>query len=243
MILTEKPLREIAAEMPAAVPIFARFDIDLCRMGEQSLTEACANLNLSIEQLQEKLAALNGFAGAEADPQAMTMAQLVQRIVRVHHRRIRQDLPALAQMAAQVEQKHSGHSPDLAPLARLISELHRDMFEHIGREEQVLFPFIVRMEEEAVLRYPNDHACFRSLSTPIARMTQDHGGAEEVLEELRQRTNDFAAPQGSCATKFAVFAGLRAFHADLREHLRLEDSILFPRALKLEAELQAGRPS
>lgn len=241
MILTEKPLREIAAELPAAVSLFARFDIDLCQMGEQSLAEACAHLNLCVEQLQEKLAALNGFDGAEADPQSMTMAQLIQRIVRVHHRRVRQDLPALAEMAVRLESKHSAAAPELAPLARLIAELHRDMFDHIGREEQVLFPFIVCMENEAALRYPAEHACFRSLCTPIARMTQDHGSAQEVLEELRQRTNDFAPPQGSCATKRAVFAGLRTFHADLREHLRLEDKILFPRAIKLETQLQAGR--
>jgi regulator of cell morphogenesis and NO signaling len=243
MILSQKPLREIAAEVPAAVPLFARFDIDLCRFGERSLAEACAHLNLSLDQLQEKLVALHGFSSAEADAHAIPLAQLIQRIVRVHHRRVRQDLAALAEMAARLEQEHSGRSPELAPLARLIGELHREMFDHIGREEQVLFPFIVRMEEEAALRYPSDHSCLRSLRTPIARMMQDHCSAEEVLEELRQRTNDFTPPQESCATKRAVFAGLRTFGSDLREHLRLEDEVLFPRALKLEAELSAGRPS
>ena len=241
MIFTQKPLREIAAELPAAVPLFARFDIDLCLAGDQSLAEVCARLNLSVEQLQEKLAALNGFGVEAADPETMSMTQIIQRIVRVHHRRVRQDLPALAEMAALVQQKLSGNHPEAAPLARLVAELHRDMFDHIGREEQVLFPFIVQMEEDGALRYPAEHACFRSVRTPIARMMQDHGNAQEIFDELRQRTNEFSPPPGACATQSALFAGLRNFHAGLSEHLRLEDNILFPQALTMETELQAGR--
>ncbi len=240
MTLAEMPLRQIAAEIPAAVPVFDRFGIDLCRMGEQSLAAACAGLKLSTEQVQEKIAAL-APSPEFTDPEKFTLTQLIQRIVRVHHRRVRQDLPALALMGARIEERLAAQHPELSPLARLTAQLHREMFAHIGREEQVLFPFIVRMEEERRVSYPAGEGNFRSLRSPMARMQQNHDTAGEILDELEQRTHGFAPPQHACPTRQAFFAGLRDFQRDFREHLHLEDDILFPRALTLEGQLLAGR--
>ena len=129
-------------------------------MGEQSLAEACAHLNLSTEQLEEKLAGLHSDCGGSVDTRGLSVTQLIQRIVRVHHRRVRQDLPGLAVLAAKLEANHSSRNPEVAPLARLTMELHREMLAHIGREEQMLFPFIARMEQEGCLSYSADNDGF-----------------------------------------------------------------------------------
>ena len=247
MTLAQMPLRKIAADHPAAISIFDRFEIDLCHNGDQSLADACAAQHISVQQVEEKIFGLLTFPALNTDPELLTLAQLIQRIVRVHHRRIRQDLPSLAEMAARLEKNHAEQAPEHVPLARLVGQLHRDMFDHIVREEQVLFPFIALMEEDARLSYPADHGCFRAVRTPISRMVADHNNATEILDELGQRTNDFKPTKSACGTKRALFAGLKEFAADAREHLHLENDILFPRAIALEAQLgaklHAGSPS
>jgi regulator of cell morphogenesis and NO signaling len=239
MTLAQTPLRKIAAEHPAAIRIFDQFQIDLCHLGGKTLAEACASLHLSADQVQEKILGLASFSKLAGDPQQLSLGQLIQRIVRVHHRRIRQDLPALSEMGARIETNHAARNPENIPLARLVAQLHREMFDHIGREEQVLFPFIALMEEESRLNYPAEHACFHAVSTPINRMLKDHENASEILEELRQRTNDFTPNRSACGTKRALFAGLKVFDADTREHVHLENNILFPRAIAMEAALGA----
>jgi len=237
MTIAKMPLRKIAAEHPAVLRIFDRFKIDLCHNGEQTLSEACADLHLSTAQVEEKIFGLSSFSKLTSDPTQFTLAQIIQRIVRVHHRRIRQDLPSLAEMGARLEKNHAEQAPEHVALARLVSQLHQEMFDHIGREEQVLFPFIALMEEESSLNYPADHACFRSVRTPIGRMLQDHENTCQILDELRQRTNDFKPTRIACGTKRALFAGLKTFDAENREHIHLENDILFPRAIALEAKL------
>jgi regulator of cell morphogenesis and NO signaling len=247
MTLAQLPLRKIAAEHPAALRIFDQFEIDLCHLGGKTLFEACAALHLSADQVQEKILGLASFSKLIGDPQQLSLNQIIQRIVRVHHRRIRQDLPALAEMGTRIEINHAARNPENIPLASLTNQLHREMFDHIGREEQVLFPFIALMEEESRLSYPAEHACFRAVSTPIGRMVQDHGNISEILEELRQRTNDFSLTRTACGTKRALFAGLKAFDVDTRDHMHLENNILFPRAIALESELaqklECGSPA
>jgi regulator of cell morphogenesis and NO signaling len=112
------------------------------------------------------------------------------------------------------------------------------MLTHIQKEEQVLFPFISQMAEHSVIAYPPAHACFRSVLHPIFVMVQEHESAGHVNAEIRRVCNEFAPPEWACMTQTALFAGLRDFESDLKVHTHLENDILFPGAIQLEAELR-----
>jgi regulator of cell morphogenesis and NO signaling len=108
--------------------------------------------------------------------------------------------------------------------------------DHRG-EENVLFPFIAQMDQESIVAYPRAHACFRSVSHPIFMMEQEHESANRIMAELHSLTAGFVPPEWACATHIAFFAGLSEFEADLKQHVHLENDVLFPHAMKLEAEL------
>ncbi|MEY3015200.1 MAG: hypothetical protein RIT45_3935 [Pseudomonadota bacterium] len=52
-----------------------------------------------------------------------------------------------------------------------------------------------------------------------------------VLVRMQKLTDGFTPPAGTCNTWRALYAGLEALDADLREHIHLENNVLFPRAL------------
>jgi len=68
-------------------------------------------------------------------------------------------------------------------------------------------------------------------------MIVEHGLAEGRVAEIRDLTAGFEPPAWACAGYMALYAGLREFAADLRQHVRLENDVLFPRAIDLEAKL------
>jgi regulator of cell morphogenesis and NO signaling len=70
-------------------------------------------------------------------------------------------------------------------------------------------------------------------------MMQEHISASHVVTELRRLTLEFQPPDWACATHIALFAGLSEFEADLKQHVHLENDVLFPRAIELEAELNS----
>ena len=241
MSVTNMPLRDIATDYPAAISILEQFEIDLCAWGDKPLGEACASLQLSADQIQEKLDALMIAEGGARDSASLSLTQLIQRIVRVHHRRVRQDLPALARMAAKLASRHSRQNTSFASIAHCIQALHTDLLSHIAKEEQVLFPFIAAMEEEGDAPYRAGHTCIPSVRQPIAKMIQEHAAANKALDELRERTCSFSPPAEACATQRALYGGLRNFEEDLREHIHLENDILFPRTIGAELELRNRR--
>ena len=63
---------------------------------------------------------------------------------------------------------------------------------------------------------------------------QDHESAERILADLKRLTNSLHVPSSAVATHDSFCAGLRSFEEDLQLHIRLEDEILFPRAIELE---------
>ena len=58
------------------------------------------------------------------------------------------------------------------------------------------------------------------------------------MAELIHVTNHFEPPAWACATHIALYSGLREYEADFRQHVHLENDVLFPRAIQLEAQLK-----
>jgi regulator of cell morphogenesis and NO signaling len=241
MLTSTQTIREVVATQTSAARVFERFDIDLCVQAENSLDGACAELQLSVDQVLEKLADAEAQeqGGSPIDPATLSIERLIQHIVRVHHQFVRRELPRLAEMAQKLAAKRSERAPKLKQVAELVENLRTDLFAHIEKEEHVLFPFVAQMDQNSIVAYPPAQACFRSISHPIFIMMQEHEAANRIIADLRYITKGFEVPEGACATHAALFAGLRAFEKDLKQHLHLESDVLFPRAIKLEAELNS----
>lgn len=240
MSTSTESIREIILNQPSSAKVFHRFDIDLCLQADLSLEAACQELQLSVDQVLEKLADAEAQekGGVSLDPDSMPLARLIQHIVRVHHHCVRQELPRLAEMASKVAAMRSDRAPELTKVAELMEKLREEMHAHIEKEEQVLFPCIAQMDQEPIIAYPPAHACFR-VAHPIFMMEQEHESADHIVAHLVQMTNHFEPPAWACVTHIALLSGLREFESDLRQHVHLENDVLFPGAIQLEAQLQA----
>jgi regulator of cell morphogenesis and NO signaling len=62
-------------------------------------------------------------------------------------------------------------------------------------------------------------------------MEIEHKDHAENLKTIRTITCGLVAPANACATWRALYLRLRAFEAELMEHIHLENNLLFRRAL------------
>src|SRR5947209_1035966 len=214
-------IRTIVASSPSAAAILEQFDINLCKQGESSLQQACAQLQLSVDQVLEKLEAAERVAtgAVEFEPASMSLTRLIQHIVRTHHVYVRHELPRLEQLAQKIESKHSGSLPAISRIAEILTELRIDMFAHLEKEEGVLFPFIAQMDQEPLIAYAPPQACFHTVAQPIFMMVQEHELAESLTIELQKLTSNYTAPEWACANLIGFFGSLRALQSDLRQHV------------------------
>ena len=235
-ITPDKTVREIATETPSAIRVFETLGIDYCCGGRKSLEQACADLHLPANEVVEKLeeaAAEN--AGAEStDWQAANLAELMQHIVRKHHKYVRQELARLEALCEKVQNKHGHAHPELKRIAALFLTLRDEMSNHMIKEEQILFPHVARLERALELHQPAPQPGFGTIANPVQVMIHEHDDAGSLVSAIRKLSNDYTPPADACGSYQAFYNGLKEFERDLHQHIHLENNILFPRALDLE---------
>lgn len=240
-IAYEKTVREIALESPSSIRVFERFGIDYCCGGNKSLGDACSELQLSLEQVKEKLDEAFQEKSVE-DPdkfQQMTLEKLIQHIVRVHHHFVRTEMPRLGILAEKVAAKHGDTHPELKKIRTIFTQVSAEMTMHMMKEEEILFPYIARLEQAFSSHQDVPASPFGTVSNPIQMMMREHESAGGAMAEISTLSAAYTPPTGACPSYQGLFSGLKDFEQDLHRHVHLENNILFPRAQEMEMQSQA----
>ena len=227
-----KTIGELALEVPYAIAIMERWQIDYCCRGHQSVAEACRNAGVTPIELLTAI----GDPGAKqsSDWQTRSLTELQTYIQSVHHTYTRQAIETISLLSEKVANRHGGNHGEVLAVRRLFAELSDELTPHLMKEEQILFPYVEELESLSASD-PRPHSCFGTIANPIRVMLMEHESAGEKLVQLRGVTNAYALPQDACLSFRALYGQLRALETDLHQHIHLETTVLFPRALRLEA--------
>jgi len=236
-VTTEKTVGELAMENPAATRVFEKLGIDYCCGGSHTLGEACQAAHLSMDKVEAALAAASQQASVAAPGtnwQAEPLAELIAHIERTHHVYTRQEIARLGPLFDKVCSVHGKNHPELGALRVIFNGLAEELTTHLMKEERVLFPYIIRMEESVVAKEPVLPPPFGSVRNPVAMMMHEHDGAGDALRDMRQISNGYAPPSDACISYKTLYQALAGLEADLHQHIHLENNILFPRAIEME---------
>jgi regulator of cell morphogenesis and NO signaling len=230
-------IQTTVGEMVATHPVLSRFfeklGIDYCCGGKRPLAELAAERGLDAATLLALIDAATATfaAGApEIDVNGMTLTQLADHIERTHHEYVKAELPRLVEMADRVARKHSWRDERLKEMAQTVTVLANEMFNHMGKEERILFPFVRQIEAGA----PDQFHC-GSIANPIRQMEDEHDSAGRAVARLRELTDGFRPDENACNTHRALLGALEEFAGDLHRHVHKENNVLFPRTLALVA--------
>lgn len=236
-VITAKTVRELALENPQATRIFERLGIDYCCGGNKSLEEACTAARLSPNEVLQSLKAAEQGAngnGKDRNWQTEALGDLVDHINNTHHKYTREEIARLGPLFDKVCSVHGNNHPELLEMRTSFRGLAGELTMHMMKEEMVLFPYIVRMEEAVIQKEPVLPPPFGSVQNPVAMMIHEHDSAGEALHAMRQASAGYTAPPDACISFQTLYRALTEFEADLHQHIHLENNILFPRAIELE---------
>lgn len=177
-------------------------------------------------------------AAPVVDWNSAPLRDLIHHIVTKHHEYLKLELPRVGQRVRTVVEVHGAKETATLPeLEEVYEELWQELNLHMHKEEIMLFPAIERFEAATQRGTTLPPPPFGGIRNPIAVMEREHDSADAALGRIRELTSDFGASSHACSTYSAMLEGLRALDADLHIHIRLENEILFPRAIALEEHI------
>lgn len=232
---TNKTVGELALEVPAAMRVFEKLGIDYCCGGKRSLGEACSVAGVKPEDVELELSTASQLEREAPNLSTATLAELIDHIVGKHHSFTRLELDRLNALLKKVCMAYGESHRELWEIQTLFDELTADLEVHMRKEEQVLFPYVIRTEASVQQSLPLVHAPFGTVANPVRMMMMEHDRAGELLKQIRALSGNYVPPADACMSYQTLYNALEALEKDLHQHIHLENNILFPRAVEMEA--------
>lgn len=244
MDLANEPVGQLALNYPGATRVFDQHGIDYCCGGGMPLSTACRRVG---RPLADVLAALERAQQQDEDSLELpddlakrSLAELVDFICERFHEHEAAELARLETLGAKVLRVHGERHPHLGKVVGTFRTLRAELTAHMMKEERVLFPYLVELDQRRVQGGQWRPPPFASARNPIGVMLREHDRAGELLGVLRAAANDYAPPSDACGSYRALYAGLAALEHDLHLHVLAENEILFPGAIAAESALRDG---
>lgn len=228
-VVLEHPICEIVVAHPETIPVFERIGIEYCCQGTHTLRQACKRRNLDSTEV---LAAIDVQNPGHSDRswQDESLSDLCRHITQRHHEYTRRQLLLIRKLLDKVQRRHGTNHPEVFFIGELLSAAEAELLHHFHCEEDVLFLYITRLEEDPCSLPP---VMFQDISQPLRRMIAEHTHTDDQLNLLREKTNNYQPPADACTTFRALWKALEDLEKDIHLHIHLENDILFPRAQAL----------
>jgi regulator of cell morphogenesis and NO signaling len=225
--LLEQTLSQIVTEHHQAARVFEKYGLDFCCKGKRPLRSALEEKELNKQTVLSELETAFARDGMSADYDAMSLTELAEYIVRVHHSYVKLNSPQIFNYVLKVASKHGDRYPHMKEVYELFAEVNAEMESHMEKEEKILFPRIKQLEiPELAMGKTIDF-----IAAPIHVLEAEHDSAGSAMQKIREITNDYTPPEDACTTHRVTLESLRAFEEDLHQHVHLENNILFPKAI------------
>lgn len=228
MNIQNRTLRDIVSENFNAAVLFDAYGLDYCCNGGQTLEDACSDRGI------ESTKVITGLFQLETDSSSQRyfrwdVSFLIDYILNNHHSFIRDAAPVIMTHLEKSATAHGDNHPELHQVISIFNECSNGLSEHLLKEEQVLFPYIKKLQQYGVAS--------GMIEQPIAVMLQEHETVGSELRQIRELLNDYTVPDDACTTLQLVYKELEAFESDIHKHVFLENAVLFPKAIRLEKDL------
>lgn len=216
--------------------LFSKYGIDFCCKGNRTLDEVCAKKDINPEELEKEIQTVLETKNDQAiDFKSWSPSLLIDYIVEKHHSFVEEKTPILLQFLDKLCKVHGERHPELFEINSLFKLSAGDLAQHMKKEELILFPFIQNMVKAQKENQPIQEPHFGTVENPIAMMKDEHLIEGERFDKIATLTDGFTPPEDACSTYKVTYQMLKEFEQDLHKHIHLENNILFPKAIRLQA--------
>ena len=218
MINKDSIVANIVTQQPLAADVFRQYGIDFCCGGNISIAEAVHNKKVDADTLLNKLNALPVSQPGGISVEYLDAPSLIQYIQSRFHQTIREEFKNLSPYVTKVARVHGERFPYLLELQDLYRQFRDGMLEHMDDEDEQAFPQLIKISKGHEVE---------NADQIIQSLVDDHTETGQLLQSMRELTNDYQPPQEACTTWRLVYNRLEKLERETHEHVHLENHVLF----------------
>jgi len=237
--LLGKKITELVNEDHLLAHVLYSFGIPFYEYPTQTLEQVCLEKGLAIARVEKELELPNeNFHQTDLPLFSYRIDLIMEYLKHAHHLFIKHKLPFIHQLVKNFKANHPDYITVEKDLKVLFPLFMEDFIHHIYEEEDTLFKYIHKLERAKQGRYHSARLYHAMEKCSLQQFALEHEAHDDEMAGIRKMTKDYwITPDAPLHVK-VIYSELMHFEKNLQEHARIENEILFPKAMLLESQVK-----
>jgi regulator of cell morphogenesis and NO signaling len=239
--LFSRKITELVNEDHLLAHVLYSFGIPFYEYPTQTLEQVCLEKGLAIEWVTKELELPNeNFHQADLPLLSYRIDLIIEYLKHAHYLFIKHKLPFIHKLVQNFKANHTDYIQVEKDLKILFPLFMEDFIQHIYEEEDTLFKYINKLERARSGRYHPSRLYHSMEKYSLQRCALDHEAHDDEMAGIRNMTRDYFLTRDAPLHVKVIYSELIQFEKNLQEHARIENEILFPKAMLLENEVKTS---
>jgi regulator of cell morphogenesis and NO signaling len=214
------------------------FGISFYEYSAQTLEQVCSEKGLRVEQVVRELESPTHIQEADLPLVSYPIDLIIEYLKHSHFLFIKHKLPYIARLVEAFKANHGDFQIIERDLKMVFPLFVEDFIEHIYAEEDTLFVYIQALERASKGQYHPGKLFFMMEKNSVQKFAMEHEAHDDEMEGIRLITKDYDLDKDAPLHVKVIYNELKAFEKSLITHARIENEILFPKAMALENKVK-----
>lgn len=167
-----------------------------------------------------------------------SIGEILAYLQATHRYYLTKKLPEIEQSLLHIFSRYGKTHELLAELCLFFNDYKNDLIAHVKMEEREFFPYIKRLVKAGQGELSASEITELLSTASIAQFTEHHDSIEDELQEVSEIIKRYSAYEATPLPYRIFLNQVELFELELRKHAIIEDHVLVPMAMELEAKLR-----
>jgi len=215
------------------------FGIRFFEYPEHTLEEACHEKGLAVDAvIRELISPGENFREVDLPLMNYPVDLIMEYLKHAHFLFVKHKLPYIGRLVESFKANHQDYEIVEKDLKALFPLFLEDFIHHIYEEEDTLFHYIRLLEKAARGNYNPSQLYHLMEKHSLQKCAMEHEAHDDEMQGIRRITKDYHLTPNAPLHVRVIYSELISFERVLQDHARVENEILFPKAMSLENEVK-----
>jgi regulator of cell morphogenesis and NO signaling len=238
--LKDRRIAELVDQNYVHAYVLFYFGIRFYENSDLTLEQVCNQKGLKMEQVIKEMQSPNYTLQEELPLASYPIDLIIEYLKHSHFIFIKHKLPYISRLVESFKANHEDYLTIERDLKVVLPLFVEDFIEHIYEEEDTLFSYIQALERAVRDRYNPSRLYYLMEKNSVKKFAMEHEVHDDEMEGIRKITKDYRVDSGTPLHIKVIYSELKEFEKTLITHARIENEILFPKAMNLEQKVRTA---
>jgi regulator of cell morphogenesis and NO signaling len=239
MALKDSRIADLVDQNNVRAYVLYYFGIRFYEYSEQTLDQVCFEKGLRVENVVRELESPGeNFQEADLPLISFPIDLIIEYLKHAHFLFVKHRLPYILRLVESFKACHGDYNGVEKDLKVLLPLFVEDFIHHIYEEEDTLFTYIKMLERALHASCNWSELYYKMEHHSLDRFSMEHEEHDDEMDGIRRITRNYYLSKDAPLHVKVIYSELRQFEKNLKTHARIENEILFPKALALESQVR-----